>query len=97
LKRRLKMAKPTKEQIKEFALSRGLDLFGVANIERFKDAPHKNASRKHIPRGEISDSCGKKDCQGWMARNRRRDILAKLFLLLLLRASEYIFSPIAPL
>jgi ferredoxin len=39
LKRRLKMAKPTKEQIKEFALSRGLDLFGVANIERFKDAP----------------------------------------------------------
>lgn len=31
--------KPTKEQIKEYALSRGLDLFGVANIERFKDAP----------------------------------------------------------
>ncbi len=31
--------KPTKKQIKEYALSRGLDLFGVANIERFKDAP----------------------------------------------------------
>lgn len=31
--------KPTKEQIKEFALSKGLDLVGVANIERFKDAP----------------------------------------------------------
>lgn len=33
------MAKPTKEQIRDYALSRGLDLFGVANIERFKDAP----------------------------------------------------------
>jgi len=31
--------KPSKGQIKEYALSRGLDLFGVANIERFKDAP----------------------------------------------------------
>lgn len=30
-----------KERIKEFALSRGLDLFGVANIERFKDAPER--------------------------------------------------------
>lgn len=30
---------PTKEQIKDYALSRGLDLFGVANIERFDGAP----------------------------------------------------------
>lgn len=30
---------PTKEQIRRFALSRGLDLFGVANIERFAGAP----------------------------------------------------------
>jgi len=29
----------TKQIIKDFALSQGLDLFGVANIERFKDAP----------------------------------------------------------
>ncbi len=29
----------TKEKIKEYAISRGLDLFGVANIERFKEAP----------------------------------------------------------
>ena len=29
----------TKENLKTFALSRGLDLFGVANIERFKEAP----------------------------------------------------------
>ena len=35
------MHKPelTKQQLKEFALSRGLDLFGVANIERFDRAP----------------------------------------------------------
>ncbi|HRU80869.1 MAG TPA: hypothetical protein P5515_10245, partial [Methanolinea sp.] len=33
------MEKPTKERIREYAISRGLDLFGVANIERFKDAP----------------------------------------------------------
>jgi hypothetical protein len=31
--------KPTKKEIKEYALSRGLDLFGVANIERFEGAP----------------------------------------------------------
>jgi len=31
----------SKEKIKQFALSRGLDLFGAANIERFKDAPKK--------------------------------------------------------
>jgi len=29
----------TKEEIKEFALSAGLDLIGVANIERFENAP----------------------------------------------------------
>ncbi|MCK4301074.1 MAG: hypothetical protein KAX80_16160, partial [Planctomycetes bacterium] len=29
----------TKKTVREFALSRGLDLFGVGNIERFKDAP----------------------------------------------------------
>ncbi|MDD4871658.1 MAG: hypothetical protein PHR77_13960 [Kiritimatiellae bacterium] len=33
------MATLTKQMIKEFAISQGLDLFGVANIERFKDAP----------------------------------------------------------
>jgi ferredoxin len=32
-------SRPTKQQIKDYALSRGLDLFGVANIERFAGAP----------------------------------------------------------
>ena len=31
--------KPTKEEIRQYALSHGLDLFGVANIERFANAP----------------------------------------------------------
>jgi len=31
----------TKEQLKAFALSRGLDLFGVANVERFDGAPKR--------------------------------------------------------
>jgi len=34
-------AKLTKQQLKEYALSRGLDLFGVANIERFQNAPRR--------------------------------------------------------
>lgn len=33
------MATLTKQMIKDFALSQGLDFCGVANIERFKDAP----------------------------------------------------------
>ncbi|MBN2582649.1 MAG: hypothetical protein JXL80_06240 [Planctomycetes bacterium] len=31
----------TKEALREYALSRGLDLFGVANIERFANAPKR--------------------------------------------------------
>ncbi len=31
--------KPSKAEIRAFALERGLDLFGVANIERFQNAP----------------------------------------------------------
>ncbi|NLW49744.1 MAG: hypothetical protein GXY85_02730 [Candidatus Brocadiaceae bacterium] len=31
----------TKDAIREFALSRGLELFGVANIERFENAPKR--------------------------------------------------------
>ncbi len=34
-------SKPSKAALREFALERGLDLFGVANIERFKDAPRR--------------------------------------------------------
>ena len=33
------MSVPTKAEIRDYALSRGLDLFGVANIERFANAP----------------------------------------------------------
>ncbi len=32
---------PGKEEIREFALSRGLDLFGVASMERFRGAPER--------------------------------------------------------
>jgi len=35
------MAQPTKKELKEFALARGLDLFGVANMERFANAPKR--------------------------------------------------------
>lgn len=35
----MKHSTPTKQQIRQYALSRGLDLFGVANIERFDGAP----------------------------------------------------------
>ena len=31
----------TKEEIREFALSQGLDLVGFANIERFENAPER--------------------------------------------------------
>lgn len=37
----MRKEKPTKEKIRDFALSRGLDLFGVANIERFENAPRR--------------------------------------------------------
>jgi len=40
---------PAKEQTKQFALSRGLDLFGVANIERFKDAPPRMSPTSIFP------------------------------------------------
>ena len=35
----MKFQELTSEKIKEYAISRGLDLVGIANIERFKDAP----------------------------------------------------------
>ncbi len=35
----MSVRRPTKKRIRDYALSRGLDLFGVANIERFADAP----------------------------------------------------------
>lgn len=35
------MKRISKKELKEFALSRGLDLFGVANIGRFTDAPDR--------------------------------------------------------
>ncbi len=35
------MSELTAEAVKEFALAAGLDLVGVANIERFKDAPRR--------------------------------------------------------
>lgn len=37
----MKKKRLTKETLREYALSRGLDLFGVANIERFAGAPEQ--------------------------------------------------------
>ena len=37
----MRTGKLTKERLKEYALSRGLDLFGAANIERFDGAPER--------------------------------------------------------
>ena len=54
----------TKEKIKEFALSNGLDLFGVANIERFKDAPRKMHPASIFPEARSVIVVGKRILRG---------------------------------
>lgn len=54
----------TKEQIKEFALSKGLDFCGVANIERFKDAPKNMSPTSILPEARSVIVVGKRILRG---------------------------------
>lgn len=56
--------KPTKAQVKKFALSRGLDLFGVANIERFKDAPARMHPANIFPEAKSVIVVGRRIVRG---------------------------------
>ena len=60
------MNKPilTKERIKAFALSRGLDLFGVANIERFESAPERMHPASIFPEARSVIVVGKRIIRG---------------------------------
>jgi len=54
----------TKEAVKEFALSSGLDLIGVANIERFKDAPIRMHPASIFPEARSVIVVGKRILRG---------------------------------
>ncbi|MGQ9631633.1 MAG: hypothetical protein ACUVXI_15180 [bacterium] len=54
----------TKEKVKEFALSSGLDLIGVANIERFKDAPARMNPASIFPEAKSVIVVGKRILRG---------------------------------
>ena len=58
------MKKLTKQMIKDFALSQGLDLFGVANIERFKDAPINMSPASIFPGAKSVIVVGKRILRG---------------------------------
>ena len=58
------MKKPTKEELKEFALSRGLDLFGVANIERFEGAPKRMHPASIFPEARSVIAVGRRIVRG---------------------------------
>ena len=58
------MKKLTKEKIKEFAISQGLDLFGVANIERFKDAPKRMHPASIFPEAKSVIVVGRRIVRG---------------------------------
>ena len=58
------MKEITKEEIKKFALSRGLDLFGVANIERFKNAPREYHPANIFPEAKSVIVVGKRILRG---------------------------------
>jgi len=55
---------PTKKQIKEYALSRGLDLFGVANIERFENAPERMHPANIFPEAKSVIVVGRRIIRG---------------------------------
>ena len=46
------MAKLTSQAIKEYAQSRGMDLVGIANIERFAGAPPRMHPAAIMPRAK---------------------------------------------
>ncbi|NLJ85707.1 MAG: hypothetical protein GX322_04650 [Firmicutes bacterium] len=54
----------TKAQIKEFGLAAGLDLIGVANIERFKDAPIRMHPASIFPEAKSVIVVGKRILRG---------------------------------
>lgn len=55
---------PTKKQLREFALSRGLDLFAVANIERFAGAPERMHPAAIMPEAKSVIVVGKRILRG---------------------------------
>ncbi|HEX2998850.1 MAG TPA: hypothetical protein VHR86_01230, partial [Armatimonadota bacterium] len=54
----------TKERLKEFALASGLDLFGVANIERFAGAPPQMSPASIFPNAKSVIVVGKRIIRG---------------------------------
>jgi epoxyqueuosine reductase len=54
----------TSESLREYAHSVGLDLFGVANIERFKDAPPRMHPASIMPRAKSVIVVGKRILRG---------------------------------
>ncbi|HBE02985.1 MAG TPA: hypothetical protein DC049_11005 [Spirochaetia bacterium] len=54
----------TKQQLKEFAFAQGLDLFGVANIERFKNAPRDMSPVSIFPEAKSVIVIGKRIVRG---------------------------------
>jgi epoxyqueuosine reductase QueG len=54
----------TKKEIKDFALSHGLDLIGFANIERFKDAPKRMSPASIFPEAKTIIVVGKRIVRG---------------------------------
>ena len=54
----------TKEKLREYALSRGLDLFGVANIERFENAPLRRHPASIFPEARSVIVVGKRIVRG---------------------------------
>lgn len=58
------MSSLNKEALKAFALEQGLDLFGVANIERFKDAPRAMSPQSIFPEARSVIVVGKRILRG---------------------------------
>ncbi|MFA6665226.1 MAG: hypothetical protein WCT06_01515 [Armatimonadota bacterium] len=54
----------TKEELRQFALERGLDLFGVANIERFASAPPRMHPASIFPEAKSVIVIGKRIIRG---------------------------------
>jgi ferredoxin len=54
----------TKEELRQFAYDQGLDLFGVANIERFDNAPVNMSPKSIFPRAKSVIVVGKRIMRG---------------------------------
>ena len=60
----MKKRTPTKQEIRKCALSRGLDLFGVANIERFDGAPERMHPANIFPEAKSVIVIGRRILRG---------------------------------